>query len=151
MEKIGGGTLQVLIKDGEMGHTSIGLGRGGKVGDGDLGVLWGETSLDTGDGVDDPEGGGGGGGGGDVPLLSARNEDRNFLSSLGGNTGSATGGTDGLPPDRECRFFKGNGSRSCEFATIDDMVLCRDFIEIGGFDCCGKRLLSDDDRFGSSV
>lgn len=113
-----------MIKDGERGDTSIALGSGGKVGDGDLGVLWGETSLDAGDGVDEPEGGGGGGGGGggDVHLLSARNEDRFFLSSFGGSTGSETAGTEGLPPDSECRFFKGNGGRSCEFATRDDIV-----------------------------
>lgn len=108
---------------GEKGAASVGLGGGSKVGDGDLaGVILGETSLDAGEGVVEPEGGGGGGGGGDVPLLSTRKKARFFLSTLGGSIGSITEGFEGLPPDRECRFFKGSGSRSSEFATSDDIV-----------------------------
>ena len=144
LEKVDGDI--VLIKVGERGDTSIGLGRRGKVGDEYRGD---ETSLTTGDGVDDPDGGGGGGGGGDVPLLSARSEDRNFLSSFGGSAGSATRVSEGLPPDKECRFFKGNGKRSGEFVTNDDIVLWRRFFGSGGFDRSGAMLLSDEDLFDS--
>ena len=147
LEKVEGDI--VFIKVGERGDTSIGLGRGGKVGDDDRGDVKGEASLTTGDGVDDPDGGGGGGGGGDVPLLSARSEDRNFFSSFGGSAGSATRVSEGLPPDKECRFFKGNGRRSGEFVTNDDIVLWRRFFESGGFDRSGVTLLSDENLFDS--
>jgi hypothetical protein len=136
LEKVGD---IVLIKVGERGDTSIGLGSGDKVGESDRGE--GEASLTTGDGVDDPEGGGGGGGGGDVPLLSVRSEDRNFLSSFGGRAGSATRGAEGLPPESVCRFFNGNGNRSGEFVTNDDIVLCRKFM--GRLDSGGVTLFSD--------
>lgn len=122
LAKAGGNCPAVLSSVGEIGDNSMGLGSGGKVGDGDLRVLSGKLSLGTGEVVFEADGGGGGGGGGDVVLLSTRKDERCFLSGFEGNDGSVTTGIEGFPLENECRFFRGNGNRSSEFATRDDIV-----------------------------